>query len=527
MGQFEGRRLSWVRLTVLLAVIGAIAFASMSGWRWFQDSRAAQDTGAWFGGYVDVTATPTYAFEDPTAKAGRNVVLAFVVADPEERCTPSWGAAYSLDEAARDLDVDRRVARLRQQGGTVAISFGGAANDSLAVACTDEDALFQAYRTVVRRYEVDTIDLDVEGAALTAPGAAERNARAVERLQRSVDVDVWLTLPVDEQGLTAEGRAVVAATLDAGVDLAGVNAMTMDYGGGKEADHSMGEAAVAALPATHAQLGALYGNAGQAMGPATVWRHVGATPMIGQNDVAGEVFGLVDAERLRRFAAEHGLGRLSLWSLNRDRQCGPNYPDVRIVSDACSGVTQETGQFSAVLGDAFAGDVRELPTPTVSVTPSVTPSDDPETSPYPVWEPQHAYRAGDRVVWHRNVYVAKWWTSGDTPDDPLAKEDVSPWRLVGPVLPEETPQPRPSLAPGTYPEWTQRAVYRAGDRVMLDGTGYVAQGYTSGSPPDAPSTVEAPSPWRPLTDQEVLAVLSGDASPAAVVPGGGQPTTGS
>ncbi|MDH2415719.1 hypothetical protein [Nocardioides sp. CER19] len=509
MGQFEGRRLSLTRTAVLVVAVGAVVFASMSGWRWFQDARAASDATAWFGGYVDVTATPTYEFEEPSARAGRNAVLAFVVADPGSACEPSWGAAYSLDDAARDLDLDRRVARLRQRGGTVAVSFGGALNDELAVACTDADDLYDAYRSVVKRYHVRTVDVDVEGTALDDRAATERRAAALARLQDSDDVTVWLTLPVDPNGLTEAGRSLVAATLAAGVDVAGVNAMTMDFGASRDVDDTVGDAAAKALSALHGQVGHLYDEAGQGMGPATVWRHVGATVMIGQSDVAGEVFGLADAEQVRRFAAAHQVGRLSLWSLNRDRECGPNYPDVSIVSDACSGVTQEKGQFAAVLGNTFDGAPDRSPSIMPSVTPSVTPTDDPSSSPYPVWQAQNAYRAGERVVWHRNVYVAKWWTSGDTPDDPLVADTVSPWRLVGPVLPGETPEPRPSLPAGTYPGWRIQAVYRAGDRVMLDGIAYVAQWYTQGESPDAPSTVDKPSPWRPLTDQEVLAAIAG------------------
>jgi chitinase len=508
MGQFEGRRLSLTRLVVLLATVAAIVFASLSGWRWFQDTRAAADDASWFGGYVDVTATPTYEFEEPSAKAGSNAVLAFVVADKQSSCQPSWGAAYSLDTAARDLDLDRRVARLRQRGGTVAVSFGGAANDELATVCTDPGQLYDAYKKVVDRYTVRVVDIDVEGAAIDDDAATQRRATALAQLQKTKKVAVWLTLPVAENGLTDAGRKVVSTTLAAGVELAGVNVMTMDYGGGKQEDHSLGEAAENALTAAHAQVGKLYNAAGYSYGPATVWRHLGATPMLGQNDVAGEIFTLTDAETLRRFARSKGLGRLSVWSLNRDRPCGANYPDVSIVSDACSGVIQDAGQFSAVLGNTYKGAPDDAVSDTPTVNPSVTPTDDPSTSPYPVWNVENAYRAGDRVVWHRNVYVAKYWTSGDTPDDPLIAETASPWRLVGPVLAGESPSPRPSLPAGTYPQWRAQTVYRAGERVMLDGVSYVAQWYTQGDSPDAPSTADAPSPWRPLTDQEVLAELA-------------------
>ena len=108
-----------------------------------------------FAGYVDVTATPRYAFEDPVSEEAENVLLSFIVADRENACTPSWGAAYCLDGAGSDLDLDRRVARLQQFGGTVSVSFGGLINDELATSCTDDGQLTAAYRAVVDRYNVE------------------------------------------------------------------------------------------------------------------------------------------------------------------------------------------------------------------------------------------------------------------------------------------------------------------------------------------------------------------------------------
>ena len=47
-----------------------------------------------------------------------------------------------------------------------------------------------------------------------------------------------------------------------------------------------------ALTATQKQLSALYRQAGHAYTPRQVWERMGATPMIGQNDVPGETFSL-------------------------------------------------------------------------------------------------------------------------------------------------------------------------------------------------------------------------------------------
>ena len=60
----------------------------------------------------------------------------------------------------------------------------------------------------------------------------------------------------------------------------------------------MYENAVSAAEATHVQLTGLYRDAGSDLGSGTLWRKIGLTPMIGQNDVADEVFTLQDAQDL-------------------------------------------------------------------------------------------------------------------------------------------------------------------------------------------------------------------------------------
>lgn len=85
------------------------------------------------------------------------------------------------------------------------------------------------------------------------------------------------------------------------------------------------------------QLGDAYRRPGIVQPERTLWRMIGATPMIGTNDVPGEVFTLEDARALIRFANLVDLGRISLWSANRDFQCGPNADDTR-ASNTCSGL---------------------------------------------------------------------------------------------------------------------------------------------------------------------------------------------
>ena len=511
----DGRHLSIFRIFVVVAVVAAMIGGTAYYLHNKESEASVAATQSWFAPYVDVTATPKYAFEDLTTSAHRSVVLAFVVSALTTPCEPSWGGAYSMAGAGDALELDRRIARLRQLGGDVIVSFGGAANSELSIGCTDPTALAAAYTAVVDRYSLNTIDLDIEGSVASAPDVNQRRAQAIAtmtatRAANGQPVSVWLTLPVGPSGLTTEGQGVLNSMLSAGVKLAGVNGMTMDFGVPLAAGTTMAGQSELALTALQQQIKAAYAAVGTTLSDVASWQLVGATPMIGQNDVPGEVFGLQDANQLVAFAAQHQLGRLAMWSANRDRPCGPNYPDVTVVSDACSGVDQTAGQFDSIFG-AFGTGQPPVAVTTTATSPTTTASgsavpttgavvDDPATSPFAIWNTNQAYPKDSKVVWHRNVYQAKWYTQGDQPDLPVATADQTPWTLIGPVLPGDHPAPTPTLAPGTYPDWSATEIYVAGSRVLYQGVGYEAKYWTQGNVPGAvPQTPQESLPWQVLT----------------------------
>ncbi|MFF0903679.1 UNVERIFIED_CONTAM: chitinase [Kocuria sp. CPCC 205316] len=310
----------------------------------------------WFGGYVNATSYPYFEFGTEAAGQSRTV-LGFVVADPEDPCAPSWGGYYGLDEARETLRMEQQIAGLREAGGDVVVSFGGAAGDELATACTDPDRLLAAYRTVLDRYDLRTVDFDIELDDLEDQEANQRRAEVLVRLQEERDepLEVWATLPVAPHGLDQDPVEVVAQLLAAEVDLAGVNLMTMNYSESKPAGQSMAAASEEAVRSAHGQLTALWGAAGQDLSAEEVWHRIGLTPMIGVNDVPGEVVDQEAAAELNRFAREQGVGRLSYWSLNRDRSCGPDDGDPAEANDFCSGLDQDAGEFTGVLGEGFDG----------------------------------------------------------------------------------------------------------------------------------------------------------------------------
>ncbi|SDP01978.1 chitinase [Klenkia soli] len=499
--QPPARRLSWPRLALLVAALGGVTAAAVVQ---VDDVRTPDPApaSAWHVPYVDVTLTPTFQFQDPAANPARTVALAFVVADPDAACSPSWGGYYSLDGAGQDLDLDRRITQLRSAGGDVVVSFGGLTNEELSVACTDEEALTDAYRDVVERYDLSSVDMDVEGTAVADQAAADRRARALATVQaerRAEDrpLSVWLTLPVTPDGLTADGLALVGRTLDGGVDLAGVNVMTMDYGGSKAAGTGMLAAAEDALTATAAQLGDAYEQRGEPLDDADLWAHLGATPMIGQNDVDGEVFTVDDATGLTTFARERGLGRLSMWSINRDQPCGASFADVAVHSNTCSGVTQDPLAFTTAFGRIGSPGATGTVTEVVRQDTRQPVLDDPTTSPYPIWRAEAQYPAGYKVVWHGQVYEARWYASGIDPST-TGSGTPSPWTLLGAVTTTEAaPEPVPSVTDVTD-AWDPATLYTRGARVVFDGLPYEARWTNQATSPGVQFPIGPDEPWAPL-----------------------------
>jgi chitinase len=267
----------------------------------------------------------------------------------------------------------------------------------------------------------------------------------------------------------------------------------------------MADTGALALTALQQQLRAAYATAGSPLTAEQAWQRIGATPMIGQNDIANQRFELTDATALIAFARQQKLRRVSMWSVNRDKPCGPNYANVEVVSDNCSGVSQSLGAFTKVFS-AFSNDQALAPTAPVSTTPApstssppetaATSTDNPATSPYAIWNPAQSYPKNTKIVWHHNVYQAKWYTQGDTPDAPVAAPSDTPWTLIGPVLPGEHPVVTPTLKAGTYPEWSSSKVYAAGGRVLFEGVGYQAKWWTQGDAPGAPVLTPSDTPWQ-------------------------------
>jgi chitinase len=259
----------------------------------------------------------------------RHVVLSFITANG---CTPTWNGT----PLAAATTVNTRITQAQAIGDEVIASFGGESGPDLAVSCTNPTQLAASYQTVISRYGLKTIDLDVESAALD-PTAGARRAQAIATVQKTTHVAVWLTLGVAPTGLLPNSLAVVKQMMAAGVTVSGVNVMAFDYGplAAGQTELSVSESAVSDTESQIAPLG-------------LSWSELGATIMVGNTDTTGQQWSLAAAQSFWSFAYGHRLGRLSEWSLNRDQQCSGTQPHP---SNSCSGVTQQAEQFSHILGN--------------------------------------------------------------------------------------------------------------------------------------------------------------------------------
>jgi hypothetical protein len=123
-----------------------------------------------------------------------------------------------------------------------------------------------------------------------------------------------------------------------------VNLMVMDYGGATASNCvvvsgacEMGQSAIQAVE----NLEHTYGI------PAS---HIELTPMIGQNDAAGEITTIADVDTITNYATANGLAGLHFWSLDRDTPCAAGSASSTCNSYPTAGVLAFTNEFLKDLG---------------------------------------------------------------------------------------------------------------------------------------------------------------------------------
>lgn len=319
------------------AKVQQVAPTDANPWRVFVNwkgtkERVGMPKNSWpkhvYAPYVDFTLNtiPDFA-ELARSKNIKHFTLAFVVSKDANTCLPTWGTAYGMQSYAQYS----KIKALREAGGDVMLSIGGANNAPLAASCKNVDDLMQHYYDIVDNLNLRVLDFDIEGTWVADQASIERRNLAVKKVQdkwksEGKDIGVWYTLPILPTGLTPEGMNVLRDAKAKGVELAGVNVMTMDYGNsicqsaGTEGQNIHGKCATSAIDNLHSQLKGLFTDKSEA----EIDAMMGTTPMVGVNDVQGETFYLSDARLVMQDAQKRSLGMVSIWSIARDLPGGAN-----------------------------------------------------------------------------------------------------------------------------------------------------------------------------------------------------------
>jgi hypothetical protein len=297
-----------------------------------ESAEAASSTS--YAPYVSATeASATDASGSPSTYN-----LAFVISDGSD-CTPKWNGTDAIDKAA----VTSRISALKDSGGSVRVSFGGASGKELAEVCGSASALAKAYGEALDAAGSTEADFDIEGDTLTDSTSVALRSKAIALLQKErSDLQVTFTLPVMPTGLDSDSLALLESANDNSVTVSTVNIMTMNYGTSYTGD--MGDYAETSATAAHDQLADVFGLSGEG-----AWQGLALTSMIGDNDVANETFSLSDAAQVREFAEGKGVAWVSMWSTFRDQQCSSGDAASDDAATNCSGVSQSSGAFAKAL----------------------------------------------------------------------------------------------------------------------------------------------------------------------------------
>ena len=268
--------------------------------------------------------------------------------------TLTWAFATGECGSERWGDFDTEafarinVADFVRSGRRYVVSTGGEAG---IFSCAGAAGM----RRFVARYDspqLAGIDFDIEGRQ--TPQQITDLVNAAAAVQRERPALRWsFTLATHAAGdgsrrsLNATGERVLEAIRVARLDGAIVNLMAMNYGpadarwcvlreGATPAACDMGRSAVQAAENVHARYRLPY-------------HRIALTAMLGENDVAGNVFTPADARVLLQGAHRLGLAGVHYWSLARDQPCPPGSARV---SPACHGLPGvDAGAFGRLLDE--------------------------------------------------------------------------------------------------------------------------------------------------------------------------------
>ncbi len=231
----------------------------------------------------------------------------------------SWGGFNGLNELTNDQwqyeGIKKAIRELREEGGDVALSFGGLNSGAFWELTQDVTILTNAYQELIEGYGLTRIDLDVEAGAMDYQHN-KANAKAIKKIQELTGVKVTLTLPVMPTGLIQTGLDVLKAYLEEGVDLENINIMTMCYGASVP---YYAKGSIDAVDNTMKQVKDYFKKyAGIDLTTEQAYVKLGTTPSVGFENTGHPYFTTEMMKQVVDHAVEKNIGMVSFWSINRD-----------------------------------------------------------------------------------------------------------------------------------------------------------------------------------------------------------------
>ena len=352
-----------------------------------------------FSPYTDITLSGP-SLQSVTQSTGQKFYTLAFVDNGGGSCNAEWAGTIPFDQTSTFLPhFDSDLSFVRSQGGDVAISFGGAAGQELALTCSDASSLQAQYQRVIDTYHVTHLDFDIEGGTQGDVTSYTRRNTALAGLQQAnPGLFISFTLPALPSGLLSDSLGLLNDAKSKGVNFQLVNPMVFDFG---QPDNMMGQEAINGANAMFNQLKQMFPN----LSNSQVWAMVGVTVMIGQNDSQGEILTEAQAQQFVNFAEQAGMGAVSFWEVSRDNG---SCPGNTTASDMCSGLSQGTFDFINIFKSFSGGVSGGGPTPTPTPPPTNTPTATPTPTPIPgvtPWDGNfHPYHVGDLVSFQGHVY---------------------------------------------------------------------------------------------------------------------------
>jgi hypothetical protein len=334
----------------VLSTLGVIGAVAVSGFTTATPAVAASSPNAWpahvFAPYADTWSNNLTLTDAANSYGTKFFTIAFV---------DGTGCQWSIGEQAA---LQTQIDNLRAIGGDVSMSFGGYTTDNnlteLGDSCSTPEAAAAQIESVVTTFNLSHLDFDIEATSLTSSAGIDRRDKALAEVRSWAGsngraLSISLTLPATSGGLSGDGVTVLNNAHGNGFTPDVVNLMTMDYGA---SGVDMGSAADQSVDAAAGQVASAFG-----ITSAAAYAKLGNTPMIGQNDSAGEIFTLANANTVESFDASRGIALMSYWDENRDNGgCAGS----TTVSGTCSGLSQNTGDFARAFqpftGGGSSGD---------------------------------------------------------------------------------------------------------------------------------------------------------------------------